>query len=138
MKNRRAFLKDSAFVCGGALLMGASFSSCATLPVVKTSVENKTIVLDENALVEGTHWIVRAPQLDNDLLLVRENAGGYHCLLMKCTHQDYPLSLAGNALVCNNHGSRFDFSGNVMKDPATKPLKQYSVTKEENRIIVSL
>ena len=138
MKNRREFLKDTTVACGGALLLGASFSSCAKLPVVKTQVANKTITLDENALVEGTHWIIRAPQLQNDLLLVKQNAGGYHCLLMRCTHQDYPVRLAGNALVCNAHGSRFDFSGAVLKDPATKPLLQYPVTKDQSTLTITL
>jgi nitrite reductase/ring-hydroxylating ferredoxin subunit len=138
MKNRRAFLKDTGIVCGGALLFGASFSSCAKLPVVKTSVENNAIVIEEATLTEGLHWIVRAPQLDNDLLLVRENAGSYHCLLMKCTHQDYPLSLAGNALVCNNHGSKFDLTGAVQKEPAAKPLKQFPVTKDQSKITITV
>jgi cytochrome b6-f complex iron-sulfur subunit len=138
MKNRRAFIKETAIVCSGALLLGASFSSCSKLPVVKTQVVNNSIVIDETTLTEGTHWIVRASQLENDLLLVRENAGGYHCLLMRCTHQEFPLHLAGNALVCSSHGSRFDLAGNVMKDPATKSLTTFPVTQNQNKITITL
>lgn len=138
MKNRRNFIKDSAIVCGGAMLFGASLMSCTKLPVVKTQVVDKNIVIEEATLAEGNRWIVRAPQLDHDLLLVRKNAGGYHCLMMQCTHQDYPLTLAGNALVCNNHGSRFDLEGKVLKDPATKPLKRLTATLNQTKITIAV
>lgn len=138
MTHRRTFLKNTAAVCCGSLLLGVSFTSCIKLPVIKTNVTNKSIRIDESDLVEGYRWIIRTKELDYDLLLVRQNAGGYHCLPMKCTHQDYPLTLAGNALVCNNHGSRFDLEGHVMKDPAIKSLQKFSVNKNQTQITITL
>lgn len=138
MANRRAFIKNTATAGCALLLLGAPFASCTKLPIVKTQVTNKSIVVDESALVEGNRWIVRAPQLDYDLLLVRTNGGGYRCLLMRCTHQDFPVRLAGDTLVCNTHGSRFDLEGNVMKDPATKPLTQLPVTQNQSKVIITV
>ncbi len=105
---------------------------------MKSSVVDNTITLDATLLADGNYHIIRAPQLDYDLLLVRENAGGFHCLLMQCTHQDYPLNFSGNMLVCNSHGSQFDLQGKVMKDPALKPLRKYPVKVEGEKVMIQL
>ena len=140
MTTRRDFIKTSAAGCALLATVGVSglVTGCKSLPIVKTSVVDKTITLDNAALQDNTVHIIRTTQLDYDLLLVRENAGAYHCLLMQCTHQDYPVTFTGNGLVCNNHGSQFDLQGNVKKDPALKPLRHYPVTVDENKVVITI
>src|SRR5690242_492349 len=119
MTTRRDFLQHTATGCALLATVGITglVTGCKSLPIVKTDVVDKTITLDNATLQDNAVHIVRTKQFDYDLLLVRENAGGYDCLVMQCTHQDYPLTYTGNGLVCNNHGSQFDLQGNVKKDP---------------------
>jgi len=41
-------------------------------------------------------------------------------------------------LVCPCHGSEFDLKGNVTEGPAEDALLQFSVTVNENEIIIDL
>lgn len=140
MSTRRDFLKHAMTGCALLATVGITglVTGCKSLPIVKTTVVDKTITLDNALLQDNTVHIVRTKEIDYDLLLVRENAGGYHCLLMQCTHQDYALSFTGNALVCNQHGSQFDLQGNVKKDPALQPLRQYPVTVVNDKVVIQL
>lgn len=41
-----------------------------------------------------------------------------------CTHLGCNVSFSKEGFVCPCHGSKFNISGNVIKGPATKPLKK--------------
>lgn len=92
-------------------LSGGSDANTLTVPVDKFNAQTKVL-------------LVRSPSLDDDILLVK-NPNGYTALLMMCTHEGVALTATDSKIYCNAHGSQFDFSGNVTKEPALKPLKKY-------------
>jgi len=71
--------------------------------------------------------------------LRKEDDGNYTALLLRCTHADNQLSLAGNnSYSCNLHGSQFDKEGHVTHGPAERDLKKYPTQIISNQIIIHL
>lgn len=129
MKNRREFIKQSCALCMGIAGLGvlsSQLSGCAPMPIYKGEIEKDLITVplsyftDKNNLV-----IVRNIKIDFDILLIKLADGNYNALLMKCTHQDNPLTANQSGLYCSAHGSSFDLQGNVTKEPALYPLRKF-------------
>lgn len=59
-----------------------------------------------------------------------------------CTHERADLTLGeleDGAVVCPLHGARFDVAtGRVLRPPAFKPLKIYTVEVRDGRVLVEL
>ncbi len=54
--------------------------------------------------------------------------GGYiYALSLVCTHLGCTINVTPTELDCPCHGSRFDRQGRVLKGPADRPLRRYSV-----------
>ena len=65
------------------------------------------------------------------------NVAGTFCATQeKCTHRQGPLSkgkLDGSTVTCPLHGSQFNVcTGEVLRGPATDPLKTYQVVVDGN------
>jgi 3-phenylpropionate/trans-cinnamate dioxygenase ferredoxin subunit len=70
-------------------------------------------------------------------------AGGVvYALRDECTHQAVPLSegeVAGGAIECWLHGSRFDLAtGRVLSPPATRPVAVFAVRTDGGDVFVRL
>ena len=98
-----------------------------TNPVIGGTASSPTLSKNEFRLSE-------APP--GSVLLVGEaavfNVGGTICATQaKCTHRQGPLSkgkLDGSTVTCPLHGSQFNVcTGEVLRGPATDPLKTYRV-----------
>lgn len=138
--NRRSFVKNSCIAClgYGALFTGIiEMSGCASIPVVKFNEELTDIVVPKSKFSETDKVIVRPLWMDFDILLVKVKEE-YHALLLKCTHQDQPLTVADKGLVCSSHGSTFGFDGEVQKEPALKKLTTYLTQITDQNIIIKL
>lgn len=115
--------------------MASILSSCASVNVYSTSVENNLIQVPLDSFsIEEKMKIIRSKSLANDILLIRTEQQIYKAILMKCTHQDNILVLSNKRLTCNMHGSNFDLNGNALNGPASRPLKQFKVIQEANFI----
>ncbi|MEO8068788.1 MAG: Rieske (2Fe-2S) protein [Flavobacteriales bacterium] len=139
---RRAFLKQGCMTClafagAGALL---SLEGCASLPVVKVEPSEgaRKVVLPVASLGPEGMVIVRSRSFSNDILVVRNAEGTYDALLMRCTHQDQPLTATRSGLHCASHGSTFDLQGNVVAAPAERPLTRYPVTVLLDQLNISI
>jgi HEAT repeat protein/nitrite reductase/ring-hydroxylating ferredoxin subunit len=90
-------------------------------------------------LARGT---MKAVQAGDTEILVANIDGKIHAIRNTCTHQGCKLSkgtLEGDAVRCACHGSVFDLNtGSVVKGPAKDPEPSYTVTIEDNEIVVRI
>lgn len=140
--HRKKFLKTSCRICVGTMA-GLSFlsllESCASGKVVKAeAADNKVTVEKSSFIPEQTFVIVRTSQLNYDILLNKVSDNEYTALLMQCTHYDNPVFANKKEIFCPSHGSKFDFTGKVLKEPATANLKSYKTETNNSQIIISL
>jgi menaquinol-cytochrome c reductase iron-sulfur subunit len=86
----------------------------------------------QRAVVEG--WRVRNAKAEAWVVLDQENkltAFSPACTHLGCAYQWQP---AAKAFKCPCHGSVFDIHGNVVAGPAGRPLDQFEVKVESNRL----
>ncbi|MFT3981581.1 MAG: Rieske (2Fe-2S) protein [Ferruginibacter sp.] len=137
---RRVFIKNGCLACLGISITGSLLQSCAAtgLPVVKTAAKNNVLEIPlEKFTANDPFLLVRAEKLENDILLVKKE-DHYKALYMQCTHEGVALTVTKNKLVCAAHGSTFDFDGNVLQEPALKPLKEFKTTVQNKSILIQL
>ena len=141
MKTRREFLKDTCTACLGTAFLGFTFSqltSCSSLPVYKTDLSKKQITVPLASFKESNVLIVRDMQVQYDILVVRKSPEEYHSLYMRCSHQENPVTATSTGLFCSAHGSRFDLDGNVLKEPALRPLTRFKTELQENQLLIEI
>lgn len=142
MATRRDFLKSTCGLCfalGGIGIVSAFLQSCSTIPMIKATASDKKISVPLSSFTEKQPYVlVRVSSLENDILLVKKADGTYTGLYMECTHQNQPLTVAGNSLHCAAHGSSFDLDGNVTQSPAARPLKKYPATVAGDNVLIEL
>src|SRR6185312_2364372 len=125
--DRRDFVKQSCIACmamGAGLLVG-SLSSCATIPVYKTTVDANKVTVPVSLFAQTDFQVIQPKDLFYNIALRKESNGTYTALLLRCTHADNQLMSTGNGFKCNLHGSSFDKEGHVTQGPAERPLKKY-------------
>ena len=138
--DRRKFIQRGCSTCVGLTGLGFLLQSCGTaLPVLKSVAENKTFVVPVSKFEElkTSLLLIRNSQLENDILLVKKD-NAYKALFMKCTHEGVGLTATASKIVCSAHGSVFDFDGQVVKEPALRPLREFKTDITDNNIIIHL
>ncbi len=133
---RRAFLKAGCKLCGiaGIGLALSAFSSCAPMPLYKTSAAESKVQIPLSLFDKSNLQIIRIADYPYDIA-VRKNAdGNFKALLMRCTHADNQLMSTGKGFLCTSHGSNFDSEGLVTKGPAERTLKSF--TTEINNVFL--
>ncbi len=137
---RRAFIKNGCTLCAGLAgiyLTGTLLEGCAPGVMIFNAENNEgRIVIPIEKFADRKHLIVRSKHLEFDLLVVKETESSFHTLAMQCTHRQQPLVFTSTGLFCNEHGSRFDLNGNVLRDPATKPLLKFKTELADGSVIV--
>lgn len=138
--DRRDFVKQSCTLClaVGAGMVAGSLSSCATLPVYKTTMANNKVTVPTDLFAQSDFQIIQPKDLFYNIGLRKEQDGSYTALLLRCTHADNQLVPAGNGFKCNLHGSAFDKEGQVTQGPAEHSLKKYPTEVLSHQIIIHL
>jgi len=118
---------------------GLLLEACGTpLPLLKTSPKNQLLTVPVDKFTgDHTLLVVRSSSLENDILLVKKK-DSYKALYLKCTHENFGLTPTSKKIVCPAHGSQFDLEGNVIKEPALRPLKEFITELNQNNIIIHL
>lgn len=144
MPTRREFVKLTCGFCAaitGVGLASTFLQSCTSIPVIKAGPENQKISVAESSFGDQKLLLVRSEKLENDILLVKiteQSTLKYHAILMRCSHQDQPLTAQGTKIHCATHGSEFDLNGNVVKEPDIFPLTKYKVEAKDGMLIIDL
>lgn len=138
--DRRNFVKQSCTIClaAGAGMMIGSLSSCATLPVYKTTMADNKVIVPVSLFAQSDFQVIQPKDLFYNIGLQKEKDGSYTALLLRCTHADNQLMPTGNGFKCNLHGSAFNKEGQVTQGPAEHSLKKYQTEVISNQIIIHL
>jgi len=136
---RRKFIKKSCVACMGLIGAGLLLEGCATsLPLVKTTPKDRSLFIPISKFSGNSKMlIVRSSSLENDILLIK-NENEFKALYLKCTHEGVGLTATDKNIVCPSHGSTFDFMGNVLKEPALRPLQQFQTEISNENILIHL
>ena len=129
-------------VCAG-LVAGTSvltlLEGCATAKIQKVSVVNKEISIDAALCNELQKVLVlRTDDLEYDVLLYYVSNANYSAVLLKCTHYDNPVFVNNKEVFCPSHGSKFDYTGKVLTEPATQSLKSFKVKLDNQTIKINI
>ncbi len=111
-------------------------SSCASLPVYKTSIIENKIKIPVALFTENKLQILKVQNSLYDIAVRKERETKFIALQLRCTHADNALSATGKGFICNLHGSTFSSDGNVTKGPAEFDLKKYRVELAGNEVLV--
>lgn len=137
---RREFLV--AFGTGCAALAVGWLPGCATVPVYRGNVHDGSLSLSETefAMASGDKnaLVIRAPQMENAVILLRLPDTSYRALSAVCTHQGCEVRPASDRLQCPCHGSAFSLEGEVLRGPAKKPLPVYPVRIADGQITIEV
>lgn len=151
---RRGFLKGAlaltAVTAAGLCLCGlvGCKKRTANTPVIPEDfvrVTKKSIIVDVarvDALkaIGGSAKVVDS-NLKGQVLVIHVTRNRYAAVSNRCTHRGAEVEYQAkkNALVCVNYGhSRFRLTGQVIRGPASKPLKTYNVLFFEGKLEVFL
>ena len=141
MQSRREFIRRSCTVCAGLVGLGVlatQLGGCAPLPVYKGRAEKGLIAVPLSSFTDKNNIvIVRSEKLDFDIAVVK-NGSAYTAFLMKCTHQDNPVTATKTGFYCPSHGSAFDLAGNVTQEPALRPLKKFTTQTDHSSVLINI
>ena len=137
--DRKEFLSQLGISAAGLVLFGC-MGGCEK-ETVPTAPSNVNLTLD---LTSATYSNLLTPgqfaYTSNGIIVAQTKAGNYVAVWPFCTHQGVGLQFeAGNnnPFFCTAHGSRFSSTGAVVAGPASSALKQYTVTKTGNTLIIT-
>lgn len=129
--DRRTFIEQ----CAGAAL-GIALGGCASLAVREvTPVGGKiTLALQQYPdLTRPGGWLKLLPSGSTEQVYVLAlDDGDLIALSPICTHLGCTVDVQGSVLLCPCHGSMYDRSGQVLRGPAARALRQYDVVRSND------
>ncbi|MBL7773957.1 MAG: Rieske (2Fe-2S) protein [Chitinophagaceae bacterium] len=134
--NRKHFIRAGCMLCIGMMLPIHDVVANAKTKKYKASLVDGTLTVPLAEIADDNMLILKNKELEFNILLIRKE-GEFKALQMMCTHEGVPVTLSGETMHCSAHGSRFDFDGNVLQEPALKPLIQYEVSLNNNSILIN-
>ena len=142
LESRRTFLSQCVALAGlaGTGCLATLVSGCEASTTAPGSTD--PIVVDVASLdADGKSFVTsqRGPD-GKPILIVRQSAGHFLALSMRCTHESNQVSPPVNGVItCPFHGSQFDLTGAVMTGPAPSALQRYTTSFDTttNKLTVS-
>ena len=140
MTSRREFIKGmvgaSAAVCCG-LGVTSILESCATTNHLQVPITGTRIEIDSALFLEKNYVVITNSQLPAPIYILK-NGDSYQASLMLCTHKQCELNITGATLTCPCHGAEFSAKGTLLQGPAETDLQNFTVSVENNKIIIDL
>lgn len=138
---RRHFIKSGCKICAGTLI-GVSFltllDSCVSGKILKIDSEDAIVAINLSEFSKEKPFVtIRVKKLSYDIFVHQKSETEYKAFYMQCTHYDNPVFNNGKEIFCPSHGSKFNFDGQVTKEPATLPLKQLKTEIKNNQILIN-
>jgi cytochrome b6-f complex iron-sulfur subunit len=122
-------------------------AGCASLVTHAVTPVNGTVRIDPRAMPEltkpgGAVTIQPAGHPEPVYVLRVDDADGravYNAVSPICTHQGCTVEAQAAVLVCPCHGSTYSRAGEVLRGPATRPLRRYqTITGADGAIEIRL
>jgi len=113
-------------------------------PPTMTAMCGSNLCLDLNeaanavlTMVDGT-LTVRAP--GDDIIIVRTSSTALQAVSDICTHAGCGVRYdrVNKLLSCPCHGSQFSLTGTVLRGPATRPLKTYTIALDQSTNLLTI
>ena len=101
--------------------------------IPKGSFRRKVFIVEMSMIPANSAYV----ESEKRIAIINNN-NNIKVLSTVCTHLGCNLSFNKNGFFCPCHGSRFDKDGNVIKGPATSPLKRYRYKIKNGKLIVYL
>jgi Rieske Fe-S protein len=143
---RKEFLKKCGLSCLGSTVLLGFLQSCGTTKLLSGAIEDSDLIVllsdfetkAGNEIHYKKYIVVSNYKLQYPICVYRLDETNYSALWMRCTHQGAELQVFGDKLQCPAHGSEFDTKGNVVSNPADKPLRNFPVSIDGSRLKISL
>ena len=136
--DRKEFLSQLGLGTAGLVLFGC-LGGCEKKDV-PTPPSNVNLSLD---LTTSAYSPLLSPggfaYTNNGIIVAQTMAGKYIAVSQYCTHQGVTVNYdsTANDFTCPAHGSVFSATGAVTNGPAGSALKQYTVTKTGNTLVIT-
>ncbi|MFB6341138.1 ubiquinol-cytochrome c reductase iron-sulfur subunit [Saccharicrinis sp. FJH62] len=135
---RKEFIKK--LTIGGSVLFASPllFNACTEDNGMVDNHTSNDIVIDLNDAAYSELSTVGGFAYKDNIIIFRTGTDTYMALSKLCTHQQCTVSYnhSSGTIPCPCHGSIYSTSGEVLNGPATQALKQYTVTKDGNTLIL--
>jgi Rieske Fe-S protein len=133
--SRRTFLGTCSTMLQAAVVgcaLAPFVSSCGPSRIAARQLDDGRIEVNVALLVADRMSAVvdRLGPDGKGIVVVRQAADNYIAMSMKCTHKGCSIEAPNDegTMICPCHDSRFDLGGEVIKPPATTPLKRYDTS----------
>ena len=137
---RKQFLRSTgkgllALGCCGATSV---VTSCTNYYFAKYVENNNTLKIDKLEFKEHAFVLIEHRALPKPLYVEADFENQPLALLLECSHKNCQVRPIERGFACPCHGSEFDKTGHVVKDPADKPLYRFEAWQDESYIYVDL
>jgi len=139
--SRRSFLKKTFT----GVIFGTLAASCVDVNKLLAAAESyevssggapKTFSLSDYPALSSKGGYA---MVTSKVIVINKGSNKFAALDMTCTHKKAQVEFDGSKFICPEHGSEFNSSGKVTEGPATKNLKSYKVTyNDDNTITVNM
>ncbi len=129
--DRRNFLK----AVPACLLFG-----CATVPAYRAQTRDGKMILSEAELepLFLKSMAVIAHSGAFSVVLLRDAAGAYRALEAECPHLGCQVRPGKKMITCPCHGSAFALDGRLLRGPAERSLRTYSLVSHDGILEIAL
>ena len=144
--NRRNFIKKSCISCITGLAINEVLQGCTATKYSAGTIKDDYLLLPlstfenakDNAQQRRKYVVIQNDLLKFPICVYLINDTTYEALWMECTHQGAELQVFGDKLQCPAHGSEFSNRGTMHKGPADNGRRNFPITIEKDKLIISV